>query len=199
MLIGVGEVHADLIVNGDFSSGGAGFSTSYSFVNTASVNLTGAQTYTIVNNPNAAHIAFSSYFDHTTGDSSGSMMVVNGAIHSGVTVWQETVSVSPNTAYTLTSWISSCYPQNPANLNFLINNVSIGTKNAPALTGTWDDFVGTWNSGAATSATIKIVDLSTAHDGNDFAIDDISFTPEPATLTLLAVGGLAVLGKRRKR
>jgi hypothetical protein len=195
VLAGADRVRADLIVNGDFSSGGTGFSTTYTYTNTSSVNLTGAQTYTIINDPLNAHVAFSSYGDHTTGD--GPMMVVNGAVNSGVTVWSETVSVSQNVDYTFTAWVSSCYPLNPANLNFLINNVSIGTMNAPPVTGIWDDFVGIWDSGSATSATIKIVDLSTANDGNDFALDDISFTPEPASLLLVCVATPFVL-KRRK-
>jgi hypothetical protein len=191
-----GSVRADLIVNGDFSGGVAGFSSGYT--HSTAGNLIFAQTYRMVKNPSDAHGSFDSYYDHTTGDENGLMMVVNGATSSGVVVWQETVNVSQNVEYTLTSWVSSCYWQNPADLNFLINNVSIGTMNAPSTTAVWDDFVGTWDSGSATSATIKIVDLSTANDGNDFALDDISFTPEPVSLILITAGIPLVLKCRRR-
>ncbi len=59
MSAGADRVQADLIVNGDFSSGATGFSTGYAYVDTTAVNLTAAQTYTIVNDPLDAHGVFS--------------------------------------------------------------------------------------------------------------------------------------------
>src|SRR5690606_7571638 len=41
----------------------------------------------------------------------------------------------------------------------------------------WQEFFTTWNSGSATSATISIVNQNTEVAGNDFALDDIQFSP----------------------
>jgi hypothetical protein len=59
-----------------------------------------------------------------------------------------------------------------------------------------------WNSGSATSATLTIADLNTAGFCNDFCLDDLSFTstvPEPVSLSLVAMGTLASLRRRRHK
>ena len=58
----------------------------------------------------------------------------------------------------------------------------IVTCPAPSAVGIWTLCQGTWNSGPATTATISIRDLNNGLDGNDFALDDISFVARAQTI-----------------
>src|SRR5690606_1298627 len=49
--------------------------------------------------------------------------------------------------------------------------------NLSNVTCNWQQFIVVWNSGAATSAQISIINQNTLDAGNDFALDDISFSP----------------------
>jgi hypothetical protein len=106
--------------------------------------------------------------------------------------------VSPNTEYEFSAWLSnwSSVSYNLAQLEYSINDISIGSDYVPEQAGDWAKVSHLWQSGFNTTATIKIVDKDTSWSGNDFAIDDISFVPEPATLLLLGLGGLAL--RKRK-
>jgi CARDB len=164
---------ANLIVNGDFEAGNTGFSTQY-----FRGSLLAPQTYDILRNPRDGHPSAASFGDHTSG--SGLMMAVNGAERANVLVWSQTVSVVPNTDYSFSSWVAS-WTSGPgdlsilANLDFSINGSSLGASLAPDPVGVWQRFTAGWNSGANTSATIRIIDLHIGH-GNDFALDDITLT-----------------------
>jgi gliding motility-associated-like protein len=163
----------NLVTNGDFSSGNTGFNSTYTFF--APINTAEAQ-YNVLANPAAYNGGFSVCGDHTSG--AGNMMVVNGSSVVGASVWCQTIPVTPNADYLFSAWLTSVFAVNPAQLQFTINGTPIGGDlNANAVTCTWDEFFSTWNSGAATSATICITNLNTNVMGNDFAIDDISFTP----------------------
>lgn len=115
------------------------------------------------------------------------------------------IAVTANTTYYFGAWVTSVYPLSAAILNFSINGASIGAPFSPTLTtGDWSQFYVAWNSGAATSATISLVNQNTAFSGNDFALDDISLStsipvPEPMTLALFGAGlaGLGVIRRRR--
>ena len=67
---------------------------------------------------------------------------------------------------------------------------------APTTTGSWVNWVQTWDSGIASSATIKIFDLNTAAFRNDFLLDDISLNatvvPIPGAFWLLFSGFLSL-------
>lgn len=166
-------VGTNLIVNGDFSAGNTGFNSSYLFTNPT--NTSEAQ-YNVISDPSTYNGGFSACGDHTTG--AGNMLVVNGSSIVGATVWCQTVSVTPNTDYLFSAWLTSVFSVNPATLQFTINGVPIGSDlNASSTTCVWNEFFSTWNSGALTTATICITNLNTNVMGNDFALDDISFKP----------------------
>ncbi|MEO6675601.1 MAG: PKD domain-containing protein, partial [Ginsengibacter sp.] len=163
---------ANVIVNGDFNAGNTGFTSEYNYANP---NGTEGE-YFVGINPNAWNGGLSNCSDHTNG--SGNMMLINGAPTPDINVWKETVAVTPNTNYAFSTWIQALFPPNPAELQFSINGSSLGnliTASLPVCT--WTQFYTTWNSGSLTSATISIVNKNTEIQGNDFALDDISFAP----------------------
>lgn len=161
----------NLVVNGDFSQGNTGFTSDYS---AASPNTKEAEYY-IANDSYTWNANFNSCVEHTTG--TGKMMMVNGSSVAGSKVWGESISVSPNTNYSFSAWVESLAALNPANLRFSINGIALGDNiNAGNVACQWKQFFTTWNSGNASTATITIVNNNTIADGNDFALDDISFS-----------------------
>jgi gliding motility-associated-like protein len=162
----------NLIANGDFSQGNTGFTSAYGYANP---NTTEGQ-YFVGTNPTAWNGGLSSCGDHTSGN--GNMMLVNGAPTPDLSVWKQTITVTPNTNYAFSTWIQALIVTNPAQLQFSINGNTIGTLiYASTPPCTWTQFYTTWNSGNNTSAIISIVNKNTIAAGNDFALDDISFAP----------------------
>ncbi len=174
----------ELIVNGDFSAGNIGFSSSY----TNTTNLYPEATYYVGSNPNNYHSGFSACTDHTSGG--GNMMIINGAGTPNISIWCESISVVPNTDYSFSCWAESVASGSPAILQFSINGGLLGTAfNVPSSPCVWQQFYATWNSGSNTTADICIVNQNTATGGNDFAIDDLSFiglctTSDTVTVTV---------------
>jgi len=165
------------VVNGDFETTPnhySGFTSSYT-KNTTSLVAEG--TYAVVKNPNSVHPQFAAINDHTKGDGTGYMMVVNGASVANVTVWSENIGVQANTTYVFSIWGTSVNSQSPGTLDFSINGTQLGNIQLTSTTGQWLNFTVRWNSGSNTSATIGIVNQNIASSGNDFALDDIVFAP----------------------
>jgi hypothetical protein len=143
---------------------------------------------------NGYHISFHGR-DHTNNVSgTRNFMMVNGSTSLISTparqriIWQQTVTVTPNTDYYFSAWGMNLNPSSPARLQFEVNGVLVGSEAnldiapKPALEtdvalSNWVRFYSTplWNSGASTTAIIRIRNLNTASGGNDFALDDISF------------------------
>ncbi|MES1220268.1 MAG: gliding motility-associated C-terminal domain-containing protein, partial [Bacteroidota bacterium] len=162
----------NLITNGDFSSGNTGFTSAYNFTN---VNITEGE-YSVGTNPQTWNSSLSSCKDHTSGV--GKMLLVNGSPAADVNVWKQTITVLPNTNYAFSTWIQALWDPNPAQLQFSINGKPLGSQITASLpTCSWSQFYTTWNSGNNTTAEISIVNKNTQIQGNDFALDDISFAP----------------------
>lgn len=160
----------NLIVNGDFSQGNVGFTSAY----THTTNLWPEATYCIGPNPQMYHSNFSPCPDHTTGN--GNMMVVNGAGTPNTVIWEQNVTVVPNTNYQFSCWLTSVHTTSPAQLQFFVNNAQIGPIfSAFPNTCNWNMFFNTWYSGTSTTANISIRNQNTSLNGNDFAIDDLWF------------------------
>ena len=189
---------AELIVNGNFQSGYTGFTSAYTIGQPGNTGLYPAGTYALLTDPSLGHNLFASFGDHTSG--TGLMMVINGAA-APVNVWAEgPITVTANTNYLLSAWVTSVYSASPALLSFNLNGSQVGSNFSLAGTtvGDWQHFTGTWNSGANTSASLAaIVDQNLEPNGNDFALDDISLVeqtadvgavPEPSSWILLGTG-----------
>lgn len=164
----------NLVVNGDFEQGNTGFSSGYSY----NSSLDDEGTFYIDNTTQGHHDDFVGQ-GHTTG--SDNFMMVNGAREQNKVVWQETISVVPNTQYCFSAWVSSLssagiIPGLRANLQFAINGIQIGNIfQSPSSLNVWENFYVLWDSGNATHAVITIMNTSLFESGNDFGLDDITF------------------------
>jgi hypothetical protein len=179
--INIGE---EKVINGDFSQGvGVGYTTGYILNQSAGgLQSPGIGYYAINSDANFTHSNFWGK-DHTS--KTGNFMIVNGK--DGISIWQTTVSVLPNTRYFFSAWAMSVNNAAPfAQLQFNINGELAGTS--PVLpagvnnnsNAGWQRFYGTWDSGPISgNITIKIVNLQASSDGNDFGIDDVSFSTLP--------------------
>ena len=164
-------IGANLVINGDFEQGDAGFLSSYK----SATNLVPEGLYAIVANPQSVHGTFSTDPDHTAAPGT-LQMVINGAIVTNVTVWSQTIAVTPNSNYQFSYWLQSVVGYNPSKLQTFANNQAIGTTfTATTQTGIWTQYFYNWNSGSNTSVTIDIRNQNTVAGGNDFALDDIVF------------------------
>lgn len=181
----------NLISNGDFEGGNTSFTSDYTY---SPGNLVPEGLYDVIDNPQVDHSGFAPCDDHTSG--SGNMMVVNGAGIPNLNVWCQTVTVTPNTQYVLSAWVTSVVATSPARLQFNINGSPLGPIfNAPGSTCVWQNYFQIWNSAGNTTATICIVNQNTTLGGNDFALDDIVFAPVCAvtdTVTVHAVNLAAI-------
>ena len=166
----------DAATNGDFSAGGTGFTTDLqNGIGGTWGPLSLEGTYGLSTDPQLLHSNFSSCGDHTGG---GSMLLVNGAAVENASVWCQTITVQPNTTYAFSAWLMSVSPESPAILDFTVNGASVGDPLlASFITCEWDRFYSLWSSGPATTADICITNQNLATSGNDFALDDIAFTP----------------------
>lgn len=176
----------NLIINGDFNAGLTGFTSNYvPGVGGPFGLLSLAGTFAVATNANLTHTNFANCSDHTGG---GNMLVVNGASTPNQNVWCQTVNVMPNTNYAFSAWGASVIATSPAILQFSINGNLLGSPfQLPSALCQWTQFFQTWNSGAATTATICIVNQNTQPSGNDFALDDLFFGPlcqETAQVTI---------------
>ncbi|MEM0542989.1 lamin tail domain-containing protein, partial [Flavobacterium sp. j3] len=165
---------AQLITNGNFSAGNTGFNSDYQFL-TVTIPAGAQRTYGIVTNSNAWFPGFASC---TANGGTGNMMVVDGSnLNAGNDrVWFQTIPVVPGQNYTFSYWIQTVATPNPANIDVVINGTSIGTALAPATSCNWVQRSYVWNSGASSTAQIVMFNRTTSSAGNDFALDDISFT-----------------------
>lgn len=161
---------AESVVNGDFSQGNYGFTSSYEY----NSNLWNEGTYFVDYDASLHHENF-----HGLGHGgSGNFMIVNGATTPGTNVWTEQITVVPNTYYAFSTWVCTIggSASQVAKLQFSINNEQIGPVfSAPDEQNIWKQFYELWYSGTSTSATITILNQNTGGDGNDFGLDDISF------------------------
>ena len=173
----------NLIGNPGFENGTSGFYSDYGYSLT---NTSGAQfAYGIVTNPSLWYNKFTTCTDKTSG--SGNMLVADGATTADSVIWSQTVPVENSKTYNFSFWVQNIGDGVKATFQVLVNgspitispisaanNVTAGT---PATTTcNWTNITGTWASGGASLATIKIIDTNISGGGNDFAIDDLSFS-----------------------
>ncbi|MHB8419998.1 MAG: carbohydrate binding domain-containing protein [Myxococcales bacterium] len=173
------ETTGSLLANGDFELGVQGFSNGYVLV-MPPAKITPAGEYTVGPDPGTVSTwpDWMSFGDHTTGH--GNMLIANGSTVWGTPAWSETVAVQAGAFYTFSFWAATvdddCPPENFPELQAYANSAGVGNVlETPVAAGAWTQYSATWFSGAATTATLTIVDTDLQDFWNDFALDDISF------------------------
>ena len=179
----------ELVVNGDFEQGNVGFTSDYHYVADNPSSQTELQPegyYSVGTSGRNFHTNFWGY-DHTTG--TGNYMIINGK--KGLTIWEETINIQPDTRYYFSAWALSLNNIDAsAKLRFEINGDQVGSTaelgaGVNSNSNPWTKrFWGEWISDATTTtAIVRIVNIEDAAGGNDFGLDDISFgtlAPAPA-------------------
>ncbi|MBC8140604.1 MAG: PEP-CTERM sorting domain-containing protein [Armatimonadetes bacterium] len=189
----------NLITNADFSGGNTGFTSDYEFVLT-NISTTPTAEYGVVLLSNTWNINFPAFGDNTPGISN--MLIANGSAVAGQAFWSQTVAVTQNTTYVFSGFATSAFTQSAPVIEYFAGTTSLGIITPSTATpGTFEFFTGTWNSGTNTSVELRLVDNNLAENGNDLAVDDLSFVavPEGSTAALLALVGVPMLGFLRRR
>lgn len=166
----------NLVPNGDFSAGNTQFASDYTYATTNTVE----GEYTVGTNPQAFNNLLLTVADHTSGD--GLMFIGNGKATPDRVWYAGPIDVSPGTQYYFEAWVmNACCPPpygdgmnpvGPSELSFYANDQLLGTRTSTKL-GVWEGLSTTWDSGNATTVTLKLVNANTEPSGNDFAVDDV--------------------------
>ncbi len=164
----------NLVNNPGFEAGNTGFTSVYTY-NPLPIT---PGTYVMTTSPALVLSTFPPCDDHTYGNGTGNMMLINGNAVTGSQVWCQTINVSPNTWYVMSAWAMAS-PLFPPTLQFSVNGVGVGDP-YPVGTGTcnWQQFSASWYSGSATTAQLCIVDQISGGNGflgDDYALDDVFF------------------------
>ena len=164
----------NLVTNPAFEMGNTGFTSDFTYT---SAPVTPG-TYFIATSPTIVNSNFPPCDDHTFGNGTGNMLLLNGTGNAGAQVWCQTIPVTPNTWYSMSAWATTT-PISPPLLQFSVNGQLLGS---PFPVGTapcsWQQFSEGWFSGPATSVDFCITDQNGGGNGlfgDDFALDDIYF------------------------
>lgn len=176
----------DPVVNIDFGRGKANFgpalgsSTNYQYV--TSLNPADGS-YTIVKKIGGG--AWFNTVNHTPNDPDGYMMMINASYKPDVFYENAvTTDLCPNTTYEFAAWVTNLltYPTNKPNLTFSVltlDNQLLGTYTTGDIpespVSTWKQYGFLFKTSNTTKVKIRIANNGPGDDGNDLALDDITF------------------------
>jgi cysteine-rich repeat protein len=180
---------AETMANGTFEDPAMKFVTNYE---RGSLYLEGH--YEITDNPKTFHGAFGACKDITSGK--GNMLVVNGdSIEGQKIICQNIKGLKQDSNYKFSLWLTSVSPKSPAHVWMSINDEFVKDIQLSSNVCDWQEYVGFWNSKNYREAEVCLIDKNTATQGNDFAIDEVSFKlhcgplPEICDINLDSAGG----------
>ena len=177
----------ELIYNGDFSLGAVGFTSDYVYVSEkGSRTLWDEGKYAVGTCPRDYHFDFRNNGDHTTG--TGNMLIVNGSTDNKKYAWKQSVYVEKGKTYEFSAWFISVSGHGSAqkdDIEYNINGIA-NLGNYDKTENGWDRYYWRYTATETGQIMLKIRTMSAAAGGNDFAIDDISFTRKTSELAYLS-------------
>ena len=199
------EVGQNLIVNGDFESGDIGFRTDQRADTllpdeNGILELTARRYLSWNKGEGPKQPSYSSAGDYWVTDDieafnrgsfygephgGDNVLAVDGRCVKGSIIWEQDVNITSDTRYYFSVWIASLKAVSIASLTFQIGDSILGEQiQAPNVVNQWNNFVdSSWYSGSIEGlVTIRIRNNQVDNcdgdgGGNDFALDDISFSP----------------------
>ena len=173
--VATNDLNTNLLYNGTFEDGNIGFYSGYTSLFPS--NTIGIQAaYGITVNASFWDSIFSPCVDHTYGNGIGKMMVLDGAVSGNNPFWKQTIAVEKNKNYTFSYFAQSLTGSNPAQISVSLNGIATGIDTLSTSTCIWEEYSYSWFSGNDSTITIVLTDLETSAIGNDFALDDLSFS-----------------------
>ena len=173
--VATNNLNTNLLFNGTFEDGNMGFYSGYTSLFPSNTNGIQAA-YGITVNASFWDSIFSPCVDHTYGNGIGKMMVIDGAVSGSNAIWKQTIAVEKNKNYTFSYFAQSLTTSNPAQISVSLNGIAVGIDTLSQNTCLWEEYNYSWFSGNDSSITIVLTDLEDAAIGNDFALDDLSFS-----------------------
>jgi PKD repeat protein len=171
---------ANLVVNGEFTSGTAGFSSGIPFIpgNFCAQNTS----FVLPQFSDKCSIWPLNFYDHTYGPGPhplSNFFIVDGNENSPTDVWQQNVTVNNNTTYCFSFWVASVYTEAfPLEVKITdgVTTHNLFLTNPVISSTSWTNYSTTWTCplGFGGNRTL-IIRQFTAGEKRDFGIDDICF------------------------
>jgi hypothetical protein len=175
-------VTTNIVVNGDFSAGNTAFTSEYVYVVDDPLvqnEMWPEGTYAVDDNPRDVHSLFCNMTTpaQRSPGSGGNMLIGNASTAGTRRLWQQNITVTPNTDYVLNFWASSLAGATSSLLFGIYTgcyrtgadvSVPFETVNCQ-----WNRYSFQFNSGNNTTIPLAIVNISAQASGNDIAVDDI--------------------------
>ena len=183
----------NLIVNGDFSSGYEGFTTDYLYIaETGDHALYEEGKCAVGTSPHDYHQGFIEHGDHTTG--TGNMLIANGSPSNLDYVWIQNISVERGKTYEFSAWflkVNIKFDTFKEDIEFSVNGTPI-MGSYDKTENDWERYYGRYTAIESGEVEIKIRSVSEVRQGNDYAIDDISFSAMSAYSDSNVSGGTKI-------
>lgn len=139
--------------------------------------------FKISTNPRQYHTNFFNMADHTSGDGTGQMLLVNGHGDRDVIVWQQQIeNVIIGTEYAFSAWGRKVSDGATPRFQFSISNkedafnVVGGLYETYPVNNSWTLLFKIWKA-TFENAFITLINQERGASGNDFVVDDIVFAP----------------------
>ncbi len=164
----------ELLTNGDFEAGNTGFTSEYTYISVAGDDaLSEENNYAIGINPKNYN---TDWVDCTNGTN---VFIANGSNVDNQKVYSTTATINPNTYYSLSFKATNIADiedsEKLSKFMLSVNDEMLGgDMSVEATQCDWKSFDRIYYSDDNTTANIDILSKTTASNGNDFAIDDIS-------------------------
>lgn len=188
--------HNNLIMNGDFELGNTGFGTDY----TENQELHVGE-YFVGTTPYIGGNQSWSY-DFKALGGSGNMLILDGDQTVGKRAYYITLYVVKGRFYNFSTWLHNVHRdlKNPAKLRFYAGTSQLGAIDFPPNNRNWVQFSTQWIADTTGFVEVGIINQNTFGDGNDFAIDGMSFSEyatkhDSVVVTVNALPQLVMLAK----
>ncbi|NBA85477.1 hypothetical protein GVN16_06870, partial [Emticicia sp. CRIBPO] len=170
------EVYNQMVVNGDFSNGNTGFTSSLTYTTSTTP---AAYTYKVAENSQSLYTGtdVTHFTDRTSGV--GKMMLGDGKTTANHIVWKSTLPVVAGNVYTMSVWSRAIRDVNRPQLKWSVNDANFGTTVTVAY-GSWTQVTHTYTATSTGNVDFSIYNARGIDAGNMFALDDVSILESSA-------------------